>query len=512
MPKSKTTIKPNSSFFCSNEVRIDNSIKDHYILDTNVIINYPEIIPNGNQFPSSSNIKPNKVHFIICTTVIQELSNFKNENTERGRVARQSLDRLRKLFEKNHFQNLNSNNWGDNSFLIPLDESEYFIFSIIESAKKPELDPDWEIILFAKEKQTSISEEETVTILTGDNGLAINARTHEIRTMNFFYQLNSSWTGKKEVYSDYFLEKLIKERYLSGESLRQYFNNSYNPVANEFIIFQSAEREGEDDIFYDYQNIGRYDKEQDEIVPLTYYQNSHIKPKNVNQLLYLEALMNPSIDAILVTGPAGSGKTYLATNYAYHACRNQDFLRTVVVPCAADNNIGSLPGDLNKKMEPQIRSIKESLTSFLYYENEETKKRIRELTDRKKNSKKNSDKSTTEYLENLTNMIYDNWFDTVPVDYAKGRSFIKSILIFDEFQDQSKRQADMLIKRIGPESKIVICGDVEQVRAAHLDKNNNGITFASELLYDCPYVARISLDGTDVVRHPLVKWIAEKQQ
>ena len=69
----------------------------------------------------------------------------------------------------------------------------------------------------------------------------------------------------------------------------------------------------------------------------------------------------------------------------------------------------------------------------------------------------------------------------------------------------------MLIKRLGEDGKIVITGDIKQIHARYVNEVSNGITYATGLLYDQPMVARVSLLKDEVVRHPLIKIVAEKQ-
>jgi phosphate starvation-inducible PhoH-like protein len=86
------------------------------------------------------------------------------------------------------------------------------------------------------------------------------------------------------------------------------------------------------------------------------------------------------------------------------------------------------------------------------------------------------------------------------------------LALYDEFQDQNATQADTLIKRLGSEGKIVLTGDTEQVHAPYLDSGNNGLVYATQLLYDNPMVAQVYFTEAEVVRHPLVKAVAERQK
>ena len=104
------------------------------------------------------------------------------------------------------------------------------------------------------------------------------------------------------------------------------------------------------------------------------------------------------------------------------------------------------------------------------------------------------------------------FFHNIPVEKAQGLSFSYELVLYDEFQDQNAKQADTLIKRLGTNGKIVITGDIKQVHAPYLDSSNNGLVYASQLLYDNPMVAQVHFTEEEVIRHPLVKLVAERQK
>ena len=107
--------------------------------------------------------------------------------------------------------------------------------------------------------------------------------------------------------------------------------------------------------------------------------------------------------------------------------------------------------------------------------------------------------------------IWESYFSNIPIDNARGNDFSFEIAIYDEFQDQNVKQADMLVKRIGEAGKIIITGDVKQIHSPYLDEFNNGLVYASQLLRDDQRVAQVHLTEDDVVRHSLVKEIARRQ-
>ena len=128
------------------------------------------------------------------------------------------------------------------------------------------------------------------------------------------------------------------------------------------------------------------------------------------------------------------------------------------------------------------------------------------------NGNGNGKRSLKSRLKDHVDLIWDNWFSSVPIDSARGRDFSYEMAIYDEFQDQNAAQADTLIKRIGTEGKIILTGDIEQIHAPYLDRENNGLVYASRQLFDNPMVAQVHFTEDEVVRHPLVQEIAKRQK
>ena len=115
-------------------------------------------------------------------------------------------------------------------------------------------------------------------------------------------------------------------------------------------------------------------------------------------------------------------------------------------------------------------------------------------------------------LKDRVELIWDNWFSSIPIENARGRDFSYELAIYDEFQDQSVSQADTLIKRLGTDGKIVISGDIEQIHAPYIDSSSSGLVYASRILMDSPMVAQVCFTEEEVIRHPLVKMIATRQK
>ena len=533
--------------------------RDSYVLDTNIIIDYVDIIPKlkGQEVaePVDPSIDFTGARIVIPSTVVRELSRFKKEHSERGKASREALRRIRKLFKTK------CRTMYEIYYLTEMAEVEiggccFVLLPIHKNFKKQvpfapsEDDMDGQIILAAlvvqcanasleidgtadPEKVMDLSDD-TVILVTNDNGLAARAWERGIMTAQYCHKYPDDYTGIRRVTVPYRLyTDFINLHRVELADWCAAMPNERKLVANEFIIFSidksiceyPAGYDPGDDPYFTY--IGRYDVDEEAIVGLKYVSSFPVRAKSIGQAIYAEALMG-DFDVVICTGPAGSGKTYMASIYGYFACKRGEYLGATVVPCEVDKSYGALPGDLNDKLDPDVQPIKNALRNYLL---ENDTKLSKELESLKKHgacdasSKKT--KCCVDYDESRevvdkrplklrvndrVDQIFENWFTVVPVDNARGRDWAYEFVEYDEFQDQSIGRADMLIKRIGKNAKIVITGDIQQIHAPYVDVWNNGIVYVGSLLYDYKRVVRVSLSKEDVWRHEVVKEIARRQE
>jgi phosphate starvation-inducible PhoH-like protein len=165
-------------------------------------------------------------------------------------------------------------------------------------------------------------------------------------------------------------------------------------------------------------------------------------PKSTNQDKYVEYLNDEKIDMIIAVGPAGTGKTLFACLKAISQLKNGEIKKLVVTRpvVTVEEDIGFLPGNIVKKMDPWTRPIFDLFLEFF---------------------------SKTE----LDNFIYNNIIEISPLAFMRGRTFKNSFIIADEMQNSSPNQMKMLTTRIGVNSKMVITGDLMQTDI----QNKNGL-------------------------------------
>jgi len=202
-----------------------------------------------------------------------------------------------------------------------------------------------------------------------------------------------------------------------------------------------------------------------------------IYPKNLNQESYLLKLNDQNKMIIFAIGPAGTGKTMLAVQWAIDQLKYGSADKIVITRPAVsvDEEHGFLPGDLNEKMAPWTRPIMD-----VFAENYNARE--------------------------ITNMITEGVIETSPLAYMRGRTFKNAVIIADEMQNATPSQMKMLLTRLGTGSKMVVTGDLQQ---ADRPSNNGLLEFLG--LYNNfenhRYVDICHFTVGDIERHEAVKEI-----
>ena len=197
-------------------------------------------------------------------------------------------------------------------------------------------------------------------------------------------------------------------------------------------------------------------------------------PRSQKQKDYVKALKESEI--IISTGPAGTGKTYLAVAVALTMLLEKKIERIILSRPAveAGERLGFLPGDMKDKVDPYLRPLYDSLYDLLDFE--KIQKRI-EIGD----------------------------IEIAPLAFMRGRTLKNSFAILDEAQNATDIQIKMFLTRIGENSKIVVNGDPSQIDLP--DRNNSGLNRSKKLIGHLNEISVVDFDHNDVVRHPLVSKI-----
>jgi phosphate starvation-inducible PhoH-like protein len=201
-----------------------------------------------------------------------------------------------------------------------------------------------------------------------------------------------------------------------------------------------------------------------------------IRPKTVGQKKYVDAINSKMI--VFGTGPAGTGKTYLAMAMAITAFKREEVSRIILTRPAieAGEKLGFLPGDLQSKVDPYLRPLYDALHQIM---------------------------GADSFLKNMEKGL----IEVAPLAYMRGRTLDNAYIILDEAQNTTPAQMKMFLTRIGFGSKVVITGDQTQKDLAPGSKS--GLDVAMKVLSRVDDIAFINMTFKDVVRHPLVQKIVK---
>ncbi len=250
-------------------------------------------------------------------------------------------------------------------------------------------------------------------------------------------------------------------------------NRRYN---NRIIEEELARREAEDDtapktILENYQYMSQ--KERCKV------DAKFAKPKNESQARYISALKKPHNKIIIATGPAGTGKTLIGTEYGIREFLLGNYEKLIFTRPAvsADEEIGFLPGTLEDKMAPWVRPIYDILYKFI---------------------------SPTE----VTSMLTEKIIEIAPMAYMRGRTFKNTWIVADECQNTNVNQFKMLLTRLGENSRMVITGDLDQ----H-DRHDevNGLADFLDKFKGCrsSSISSIEFSKDDIEREEVIKEVLD---
>jgi len=267
-----------------------------------------------------------------------------------------------------------------------------------------------------------------------------------------------------------------------GRYTTHFIDKSTVPVSymNEYLIDESESFAGKVTGWNDEQ-ISILDLGRERLMGKTAW---GIHPKNIYQGMAMDALLDPSIDLVILTGPAGCGKTLLALATALEQVIERGLYDKIIVTRSTPDiaeSIGFLPGTEEEKMAPWLAAITDSL--------EVLHKQDENMT------------GSLDYIRDKANIQFKS------VNFMRGRSIQNALVLLDECQNLTAAQLKTIITRCGEGTKLVCSGNLAQIDSNYLTAVTSGLTYIVERFKNFSGSATINLNG--VVRSRLASFAEE---
>ena len=196
-----------------------------------------------------------------------------------------------------------------------------------------------------------------------------------------------------------------------------------------------------------------------------------ISPRSATQAAYLKAI--DDCELVFGSGPAGTGKTYLAVAKAVELLVRGDVDRIILSRPAveAGEQLGFLPGDMQEKVDPYLRPLYDALYDMLP-------------------------------ADQVVKRLENGEIEVAPLAFMRGRTLANAFVILDEAQNTTAVQMKMFLTRLGENARMVVTGDLSQVDLPRGIRS--GLRDACDILTEVEGVAFVEFNSSDVVRHKIV--------
>jgi PhoH-like ATPase len=411
-------------------------MKKNYVIDTNVLLYDATALQSFDD---------NVV--VIPMVVIEDIGRLKSDMSETGRNARQTSRHL------DHLRGSGSLTEGVN---LP-QGGRLYVKSVsphmLERVPRDFKEHARETLLLATVLQVRQEMGERPTILvTKDLNVRIKADALGIKVVDY----ESDKVAIEELYSGMVTHDVpasVLEEFKANRSI--VFNQPLYP--NQYIYFRDQEN-------LSHTDVGRFDADEGKVVRLLSLDKegiTNIFPRNEEQRMAMDALLDDSIQLVTLVGKAGTGKTLLALAASlYKTVQQSSYSRILVsrptLPMGKD--IGFLPGTVEDKLTPWMYPIADNVEYLM---------RGREKGPRR-------EKPGFKELLAMGILVIE------PLTYIRGRSIHNQFLIVDEAQNLTPHEVKTIITRVGDGTKIIVTGDPYQIDNPYIDSSSNGLAYLVE--------------------------------
>jgi PhoH-like ATPase len=418
-----------------------------FVIDTNVILHDHQCIYNFQE---------NDV--VLPITVLEELDKFKRGSDQLNFQAREFVRLLDQLVKDDLFNGGLS--LGEGKGKLKIETGRPFSEKIRASFKEDIADHR---ILAITEYTKNKNPEQKVVLITKDINLRMKAKSLGIDSEDY----KNDKVTNTEIFNrgvdvidecdDSLIAELYEKKYLDKKAVK--IDEELH--ANDYFILKGTNSSA----------LARYDDENDRFERVDKVTAYGIKPRNAEQTFLLNALLNPEIKLVAVTGKAGTGKTLLAlaAALAQHTLYEQILLARPIV-ALSNRDIGFLPGDADEKIRPYMQPLFDNLTVIKHANNPRSVESTR-----------------------IEEMEKDEKLVIAALAYIRGRSLSNSYFIIDEAQNLTPHEIKTIITRAGEGTKMIFTGDLNQIDSPYLDQQSNGLAYLSDRMKGQKLFAHVNL-------------------
>lgn len=455
----------------------------HFVLDTNVLLHNPEALFVFQEH-----------EVIIPFAVVEELDKLKRNNDDIGRNARATirhLDRLREVgrltdgvswgaiggAEEGATHLANGQHTGPTG-TVRVDANDHARPGVLDAAS-----PDNKIIAVAWNLQ---QQGKRAVFVSKDLNARIKSDALGIRTEDFENQkvdADRLYAGYLDVEAGgELIDELYSERMLATDRVApalEFETPDGSRFArelhcNQFLIMRDAADPG-------HTGLARRLADTEHLIPVSGPRKPTfgIMPRNVQQTMAMDLLLDDEVRLITLLGSAGTGKTLLAVAAGMAKTFNEErydklLVARPIMPLGRD--IGYLPGDKDEKLEAWMQPIFDNLSYLL---------------STRGSPMQNAESHSTE--QRVRKLMADGKLVLEPLTYIRGRSIPHQFIIVDEAQNLTPHEIKTIVSRVGEGTKVVLTGDIGQIDNPYLDQSSNGLSYIVEKMKGLPLVGHVTL-------------------
>lgn len=449
-----------------------------FVLDTNILLHDPTAL-----FVFEDN------NIVIPFTVLEELDTFKGTNNDIGRNARQAIRFLDVLRQEGQLTDGVPLEAAADEHRSPAGVPPTGTVRIMIAPKDRHLalaedKPDNRIIAVAHSLHSA---GESVIFVSKDINARVKSDALGVRAEDF----ESNKVNVEHLYSGYLtlkvdgdlIDELYAERMLEVGRLsdalpkREGETNGNGPgvlLPNQYVLLIDSSDPG-------HTGLGRRLADTEHVIPVSAPRKPvfGILPRNVQQTMALDLLLNDEIKLVTLIGSAGTGKTLLAVAAGMARVFTDGHFEKLLVarpimPMGRD--IGFLPGDKDEKLASWMQPIFDNLSY---------------LMSTRGAPNQNAESRPAEHR--IEKLMADGRLVLEPLTYIRGRSIPHQFIIVDEAQNLSPHEVKTIISRVGEDTKIVLTGDIEQIDHPYLDASSNGLSYTVDRMKGQGLVGHVTL-------------------